>query len=67
MNSSTWRGFVLSVDLRGQEESYEQHDNIDVFEGVNHRRNGQREEGPSLVSENGEEEEDRADDCQNRS
>lgn len=35
---STWRGTALSVDLRGQEESYEQYDEEDVFEDVDDRR-----------------------------
>src|SRR2546422_7906113 len=66
-NSSTWRGTTIPVHLRGQEESHEQYDNKDVFKDVNDRRDGQREEGPSLVSENGEEEEDLGDNRQTRS
>src|SRR6266545_6142942 len=65
-NSSTWRGTAISVDLRGQEESYEQYGNKDVFEGVDCRRDRQREEGPSPVSDN-REEEDRRHDRQDRS
>src|SRR5256885_378665 len=41
------------MPTQGQEESYQQNGNEDVFEGLNYRRNRHREEGPRSVSENG--------------
>lgn len=58
---------TLSVDLRGYEESHEQYDREDPFKGVDDRRDRHGEEGPGSVSDNGKEEQDRADDGQTRS
>src|SRR5205809_899504 len=61
---STLRGTALPVDLPGHEERHEQHDSEDVFKGVDHWRDRHREERVRSVSDNGKEEEERADDRQ---